>query len=251
MGVRVLLDPALAPALSAAGLSAGRGLFALGGDPESHRVVTVVDLPIAGTVGKFHLKRYRYAGWGQSKGLLGRGTLWGRAPQMAEFKALQWLREHGVPAVRPVAAAAEVRGLRLVGHALLTEHVPGAVDLAARLKDPSDPLRRDRRLRRRLAEILGRAIHRMHAEGFVHRDCFARNVLVRVEEDEPRIWLCDCRRGGPPSWRSGAWHDLAALDGDLKGALPRTDRLRMLTAYLDHGEDPGPAVKRIARLRRG
>jgi Lipopolysaccharide kinase (Kdo/WaaP) family len=249
MGVRVLLDPSLAPALAAAGLSSAPALFRLGGDPAAKSVVAIVDVPVEGTAGRFHVKRYRYDGWGESKGLLGRGTLWGRAPETNEFRALQWLREHGIPAVRPVAAASETRGLRLVAHALLTEHVPGAVDLATRLATPGDPLREDRAVRRRFAEILGRHVHRMHAEGFVHRDCFARNVLVRVDEGEPRLWFLDCRRGGPPSWRHGAWDDLASIDADLRGRLPRADRLRALRAYLDTGEDPGPAVKKIAGLR--
>jgi tRNA A-37 threonylcarbamoyl transferase component Bud32 len=249
MGVRVLLDPRLAPALNAAGLASAPNLFRLGGDPDERRCVTAVDLPVQGTVGRFHVKRYRYDGWGASKGLLGRGTLWGTAPEVAEFKALQGLREHGISAVRPVAAASEARGGRLVAHALVTEHVPGAVDLAKRLATPGDPVREDRAVRRRTAELLGRLLHRMHAEGFVHRDCFARNVLVRVDEDDVRLWLCDCRRGGPPSWRSGTWHDVAALDGDLRGRMPRTDRLRALAAYLDEGADPSAAVRKIASLR--
>jgi tRNA A-37 threonylcarbamoyl transferase component Bud32 len=249
VGVRVLLDPSLAPALAAAGWASADALFRLGGDPEAASCVAAVDAPIEGTVGRFHVKRYRYAGWGESKGLLGRGTLWGRAPEVAEFKALQWLREHGIPAVRPVAAASRSRRGRLVAHALVTEHVPGAVDLATRLRTPGDPVLVDRAVRARLALLLGRTIHRMHSEGFVHRDAFARNVLVRVEDGEPRIWLLDCRRGGPPSWRHGPFVDLAALDSGLRGSLPRADRLRALCAYLDAAEDPGYAVKKIARLR--
>jgi tRNA A-37 threonylcarbamoyl transferase component Bud32 len=249
MGVRVHLDPRLAPALNAAGLASAPRLFRLGGDPESPRWVGVVDLPVEGTVGRFHVKRYRYDSWGKSKGLLGRGTVWGTAPEVAEFKALQWLRENGVSAVKPVAAASETRGLRLVAHALVTEHVPGAIDLARRLETPGDPVREDRALRRRVAELLGRLLHRMHSEGFVHRDCFPRNVLVKVEEGDARLWVCDCRRGGPPSWRRGAGHDLAALGSGLRGRMPRTDRLRALRAYLDTGADPRPALQRVDRLR--
>ncbi len=249
MGIRVLLDPRLAPALNAAGLASAPNLFRLGGDPAAPRHVGVVDLPIEGTVGRFHVKRYRYDGWSGSKGLLGHGTLWGSAPEVSEFKALQWLREHGVSAVRPVAAASETRRGRLVAHALVTEHVPGAVDLAKRLDTPGDPVREDAAVARRLSELLGRLLHRMHVEGFVHRDCFARNVLVKIEEEEVRLWFCDCRRGGPPSWRKGPWHDLAALDGDLQGRLSRSARLRALRAYLDTGADPSWAVKKIATLR--
>ncbi|MFO0932190.1 MAG: lipopolysaccharide kinase InaA family protein [Planctomycetota bacterium] len=231
MGTRLLLDKALAPALASAGLSSADALFRLGGPADATSLVTVVDLPVDGTVGRFHLKRYRYGGWATAKGLLGRGTLFGTAPEVAEFKGLEFLREHGVPAVRPVAAASRTEKGRLVAHALLTEHVPDSIDLAARLATPGDPVRDDVATRRRVAQLIGRHAHRMHSEGFVHRDLFPRNVLVRVDEDGPSVWFCDCRRGGAPSFRWKPDDDLATLELDLRGALSRTDRLRILRAY--------------------
>lgn len=249
MGDRLRMDTALAPALHAAGIGSAAALLALGGDPDARHVVRMLDLPVEGTVGRFHLKRYAYDGWGRSKGLLGRGTLWGSAPCVNEFRRLAEMREHQVPAVRPVAAAARTSGGRLVAHALLTEHVPGTRDLQQRLLDPSDPVRIDRHVRRRVAELIGRSVHQMHAFGLVHRDLYPRNILVRVDEDGPRIWLCDCRRAGPPSWRSGAWNDLATLDTDWRGRFPRGDRLRTLQTYLRPDDDLGEAVKKIAGLR--
>ena len=249
MGDRLLLDPQLAPALHAAGVRNADALLALAGPLDVRSVVTTLDLPVQGTVGRFHLKRYTYAGWGTAKGLLGRGTLWGTAPEVNEFRVLAWLREHQVPAVRPVAAAARTKGGRLVAHALLTEHVPGAVDLQRRLQDPADPLRTSREARRRVAELIGRCLHRVHSFGYVHRDVHARNILVRLDEDGPRIWFLDCRRGGPPSWRSGSWHDLAMLDADWRGRWPRSDRLATLRAYLSDDEGAGPAIAHVARLR--
>jgi tRNA A-37 threonylcarbamoyl transferase component Bud32 len=237
VGSRLLLDKLLAPALAAAGITSAAALLRVGPDPEATSVVAVVDLPVDGTVGRFHLKRYRYAGWATAKGLLGRGTLWGTAPEVAEFRNLSFLREKHVPAVRPVAAASETRRGLLVAHALLTEDVPNAVDLERRLATRGDPVRDDPRVRRRTAELLGRHLHRMHQEGFVHRDLFARNVLVVVEDGEPSVVLCDCRRGGPPSMRAKAVDDLAALDAGLAGRWPRTDRLRALRAYAGRDAD--------------
>jgi tRNA A-37 threonylcarbamoyl transferase component Bud32 len=248
VAIRLLLDKILAPALAAAGLNSAAAIFRLG-DPTADSLVAVVDVPVEGTVGRFHLKRYRYAGWGASKGLLGRGTLWGAPPEIREFKNLEFLREKGVPAVKPIAAASETRRGRLVAHALLTEHVPDSLDLARRLATPGDPVREVPAVRRRTAELIGRHVHRMHQEGFVHRDLFARNVIVRVEEDQPSVWLCDCRRGGPPSLTWKAFHDLATLDGDLKGAMPRTDRLRALSAYAGTDADLGAWVAKVAPLR--
>lgn len=249
MGDRLLLDAALAPALHAAGVRNAEALLALGGPPEDPSVVTTLELPVEGTVGRFHLKRYTYAGWAESKGLLGRGTLWGAAPEVNEFRVLAWMRQNQVPAVRPVAAAARTKGGRLVAHALLTEHVPAAVDLQRRLQDPADPLRTARATRRRVGELIGRCLQRMHSFGYVHRDVFARNILVRLDEDGPRIWFLDCRRGGPPSWRSGSWHDLATLDADWKGRWPRSDRLATLRAYLSEEDAAGPAIAHVAKMR--
>ena len=237
MGVRLLFDKLLAPALASAGLRSADALFRLGGDPELTSLVTVVDVPVDGTVGRFHLKRYRYADWAHSKGLLGRGTLWGTAPELLEFRNLEFLRQKGVSAVRPVAAAAETVSGRLVRHALLTEHVPDTIDLAQRLATPGDPVRDDPATRRRVAELLGRLVHRMHMEAFTHRDLHARNVLVRVHEDGPAVWTCDCRRGGPPSLRWKYIDDLATLDVDLEAAWPRDDRLAVFQAYAGQGED--------------
>ncbi|MFM8979003.1 MAG: lipopolysaccharide kinase InaA family protein [Planctomycetia bacterium] len=254
MGDRLLIDPALAPALHAAGVGTAAQLLALGGDGEAAHVVRMVDLPVAGTVGRFHLKRYAYPTWARSRGLLGRGTLLGSAPCLNEFRRLAEMREHQVPAVRPVVAAARTRGGRLVAHALLTEHVPGTRDLQQRLQDPGDPLCRDRRLRRQVAVMLGSVLHRMHAAALVHRDLYPRNILLRVDPEglhEPRLWLCDCRRAGAPSWRRGTWHDLATLDADWRGRMPRGDRLATLRAYLADDADLGEAVRRVARLRPG
>ncbi len=250
MGLRLHLDKTLAPALASAGLTSADALFRLGGPADATSLVTVVDLPVDGTVGRFHLKRYRYDGWSTAKGLLGRGTLWGTAPEVVEFKGLVFLREHGVPAVRPVAAASRTEKGRLVAHALLTEHVPDTVDLARRLATPGDPVRDDPAVRRRVAQLIGRHVHRMHSEGFVHRDLFPRNVLVRVDEDGPSVWFCDCRRGGPPSFRWKPDDDLATLDLDLKDHLPRTDRMRILRAYAG-GRGLAAWAKRLLARRAG
>jgi hypothetical protein len=249
MATRLLLDKALAPALVAAGFHDASAVLALGGSPEATSLVTEVDLPIDGTVGRFHYKRYRYPTWAKSRGLLGRGTVFGTPPEIREFKNLEFLREKGVPAVRPVAAASLSQGGRLVAHALLTEHVPDAIDLHRRLGTPDDPVAADPVVRRRVAELIGRHVHRMHAEGFVHADLYARNVLVRVDEDGPAVWFCDCRRGGPPSLRRKAVDDFATLDLGLAGRWPRTARVRVIRAYAGPGPGLGAWSRDIARRR--
>ncbi len=247
MGDRVVLDPALAPALSAGGLARAEGLFGLAGPLDRSSVVTEVEIPIPGTVGRFHLKRYAYDSWRRSKGLFGRGTLFGSAPEIQEMKALQWLREHQIPAVRPIAAASRTRRGRLVAHLLLTEHVENARDLAARLRDPMDPLRTDAAARARALGLVAHHLAQMHAEGFVHRDAHPRNVLVRVDEDV-RVWFLDCRRGGT-SGRRGPLGDLATMDLDLEGLVTRTERLRALATYLPLGAPTRKTHEKVAALR--
>lgn len=249
MGSRVVLDKKLSPALAAAGIRSADAILALGGEPEATSLVTTVDLAVEGTVGRFHVKRYRYASWAKSKGLFGRGSVYGMAPEVKEFKNLEFLREKGVGAVRPIAAASVKDGLRLVAHALVTEHVPDAIDLATRLSTPGDPVRDDWKVRARTAVLIGRNIHRMHAEAFCHRDLYARNVLVRVAEDDIGVWFCDCRSGGPPSFGWKYEDDLATLDSDLKGRLPARDRLRVLRAYAGAEGGLGDLVATIAARR--
>lgn len=253
----LLLDPELAEALGRAGIRSAGDLLSLAGTGTERNLGTFVDLAVEGTTGRFYLKRYHYAGWRASKGLLGRGSLWGRAPEIHEYHALRWLRAGGIAAVRPVAAAARTERGRLVGHALLTEAVHGATALDVRLHTPGDLLRESIALRRRLAAVLGATLRRMHDRRFVHRDAHARNVLVRLEDGDVRVWLLDCRRARFPQRThaavarfpgSAALFDLATLDRDLQGVLTRSERRRALGAYLGN-RDAAAALRRIARIR--
>ena len=220
-----LLDPARADTLRAHGLRGADDLFTLGGDPTRHRFGAVVTVWASGVRG--YLKRYHYPGWATARGLVGRGSLWGRAPEINEFQALAWLRANGVPAVRPLAAASRRRRGRLVAHALLTEWVPDSLDLATALRAVDAPLRGDGALLAATLQAIAHALQRMHARGFVHRDCHARNIVMRVEAGGPRIWFLDCRRGGVGGRRPPAY-DLATLAQDLQTLLPPGPCLRAL-----------------------
>ncbi len=243
-----LTDSSLHDAVEAAGLHAPDALYALCPDPEATSWRGEVQVAITGTEGRCYLKCYRYPDWRKSRGLIGRGSLVGTAPEIAEFRALQWLRSHDVPAVRPIAAGSTcVRG-RLVAHALLTEVVPRARNLADCLSDPSHPVRGDGSTLQALLAELGRVVARMHLHGFAHRDLHARNILVRLDAAGPRCWLLDCRRGGPGR-RRGPLHDLASLRRDLlvESAPPLSQSawLRFLGAYLGSGEGVGRLDERV------
>lgn len=222
----------------------------MGPASEPRRYVGFVDVGPGADAARFHLKRYRYATWRESLGLIGRGTFWGTPPEIREFRALRALRGAGIPAVAPAAAAAITRFGRLVAHGLLTHAAPAdARSLEARLRDPADPLLREAPIRRALCRALGDILRRMHALPFAHRDLRARNVLVAPGAGGiPRLWLLDCRRGGPGGFRD-AVADLASLDRDLLGRVSRGDRMAALRAYLGPDGDPGPLVARIATYR--
>jgi len=245
MAETFLTDPALESALRRVGVRAASDLLALGPAAEARRFVGFVDLAVPGTVGQFHLKRYRYDGWGASKGLLGRGTIWGMPPEVRAFHVLGEMRRAGVPAVRPVVACAVRHHGRLVAHALLTEAVPEARDLAAHLRAPKDPLISSPRARRAVAASLGAALARLHGAGMAHRDLHARNILVRLAAASPEVTLLDCRRGGPLR-RGDVVADLARLDRDLVGAFTRRERWAVLCAYA-----PDRARRRALAMRVG
>lgn len=245
MAETLLLDPTLDAALRAAGVRSAQDLLALGDPNEPRRFVGFVELPVEGTAGRFHLKRYRYATWRESRGLLGRGTLWGTPPEINEYRVLSLMRRAGVSAVRPVAAAAMRDGGRLVAHALLTEVVPEARDLAARLADPADPVCASPRLRRAVAVALGAELARMHRAPLVHRDCHARNVLVALEDAGVRVTFLDCRRGGRVRKANDVLRDLATLDRDLQSVLTRGERREALGAYLRAGAGKQGAAKAV------
>lgn len=229
---RFLVDPDLVGALAGAGVAGADDLLALGAAPPGRSLKTRVPLALPGTSGLFHLKRYHYAGWRESRHLLGHGTLFGTPPELREFRALAWLRAHGIPAVRPVAAAALTRRGRLVAHALLTEHVPDAPDLAAHLADPAARLRRDAPARQGALAALGRSLRAMHLLGFAHRDCHLRNVLLRLgPDDRAEVWWLDCRRGGVGGWRRGPEADAALLRRELLAHLGPDELAAFEAAY--------------------
>lgn len=245
-----LLDERLDAQLRAAGIASPDDLFALGGNATSHRYGGFLELDLAGRPFSVYLKRYHYPGWRKSRGLIGRGTLWGTAPEVAEFRALAWLRAHDVRAVRPLAAASRTRGGRLVAHALLTEVIGDARDLATHMRTANDQLRWVPAQRRAALAVLGQTLGRMHRLGFVHRDCHARNILLALEGNagastSARVWLLDCRRGRVGG-RGGPVVDLATLDQDLSPYFSRAERHRALAAYVDElGQ--GPISRALSR----
>jgi len=123
---------------------------------------------------------------------------WRIPERLKEFRNLVRLRREGLHAPRPLAFAEERRFGVMTQHLLLLERVPDARDLSAILADGTltDERRAD------LLFATGRAVGRMHRAGFMHRDLYARNVLVTGEVGRDAvIWFLDCRKGTWSRWQ--------------------------------------------------
>lgn len=147
------------------------------------------------------------------------------------------LLNRDVPTARPLAVLERRAGPFVLDSVLVTEALPGAIDLEAYLRREHE--RRGRRgwaaLKRGLAPLLAAHVRRLAERGFAHRDCKASNVLVRDAGELRLLWidLDGVRRVGRVSTQ--AEHQaLARLHVSLLSlpGLTRTDRVRFLKAYL-------------------
>jgi tRNA A-37 threonylcarbamoyl transferase component Bud32 len=106
--------------------------------------------------------------------------------------------------------------------------------------------------RSRIAVALGRALARMHAAGFEHRDLFAKHILVSDDGAAPRFCILDWQRGRQRhrvSW-SRRCRDLAVLDATLHDALASgRARVRCLRAYLQTTPNAPPLGRLARRIR--
>ncbi|MEX1023601.1 MAG: lipopolysaccharide kinase InaA family protein [Planctomycetota bacterium] len=138
-------------------------------------------------------------------------------PRLAEFSNLEWLRQRGFGAPEPRFAACLVRP-RLAFQGLVTRWIDGA-----RAFETAD-----------LDELarLGAEVGRLHALGFVHRDLFARNLLLAP--DGGWVFL-DAWRGGPRRGLRGPLWDLACLCTDPPQPLEDQRIQAVLAGYLDAG----------------
>ncbi len=101
------------------------------------------------------------------------------------------LLHRDVPTARPLAFVERRLGPLLLDSVLVTEAVPGGVDLETYLKrgagqrTPRDAFRHKRALLERLVWL----IRRLQDSGFCHRDCKASNVLVITQPQLRMLWI--------------------------------------------------------------
>ena len=163
----------------------------------------------------------------------------GRSRVRAEWENLLFFRELGLR-VPPIAAYGE-SGARGV---LITEEVPGAVDLHSLVRQRPELLR-DRTWLAQVMVQVAEVAKRLHAASFAHNDLKWRNILV-VGEVAPKVYLIDCPMGQTwwgPLLAYRKVKDIACLDKVAKYCLNRTARLRFYLLYV--GRDHLTAADKI------
>ncbi len=159
----------------------------------------------------------------------------GKHPLETERRNLLRMAAWDVPAARPVGVAVDRGPLGIFRRAyLLIEEVAGTRSLEAWLEDSEARL--SPAAERQALEDFGRLLARLHEHGYVDRDMHFRNILVREERGRLEFFLIDSPKGRRPwtPWRrrKGFVHDLACLDKHAGRRLTRSQRMRVLRAYL-------------------
>lgn len=170
-----------------------------------------------------------------------------------EYAQAENLAARRIPAVRAVAVAEEMRGLREMCSAVLFDAVPGdALDRAWTARCAARPDLAAGYPRHELTRGLARFIAAFHETGICHRDLYLCHVFTDLAGDAdrpPRLTLIDLARTHRPRLRRLRWvlKDLSQLDCSARQlAASRADRLRFLVAYLGLQPD-APRVRWYVR----
>lgn len=147
------------------------------------------------------------------------------------------LLNRDIPAARPLAVLEKRLGPLVLDSVLLTEAVPGAVDLDAYLRgeftacSPAEW----RVCKRDLGDLLVRLVRQLAERGLAHRDCKAQNLLVVTQPRLNLLWIDmdGLKLVAHPS-QAQQLRALMRLHVSLLDVpgLTRGDRLRFLQAYL-------------------
>lgn len=190
-----------------------------------HRTVYRVVLPGVDV----HVKHYRGEGRDHFRRLF-------RASRgRREFALSTEVARRGVPTLGVVGYA---DGNPLLGHLdswFVTRTLPDAVALLDFLETTLPALAASRRaaLQQRLAEAVGGLLAVQHRAGVCHADLHPGNLLLRLVDDRPELYLIDLdmvRLSGPLDWPA-ARANLVVLDRWFALRWSRTDRRRAWRAY--------------------
>lgn len=162
--------------------------------------------------------------------------LFGPSRSLRGWRLGHALLHRDLPTPRPLAFVERRFGPFTLDSVLLTEAVPGALDLETHLKRehaaraPRDWFRH----KRELCEMLVRHVRRLQERGFWHRDCKAGNILVATQPRLKLFWIdMDGLRLVKRLSRAQQLTPLMRLHVSLLSVpgLTRADRLRFLKSY--------------------
>jgi len=200
------------------------------------RSVVRFSLSQAGGKRNFFLKRHRHPPLGEQ---VREFLRWGRilSGGRREWENLWSLRQLGIATVEPVGFGERRRWGWEMESFLITEELEGAcrltdfIPLRFPLPLPSSLIAQKRRLMNRLASLT----HRMHEEGFFHRDLYLGHFFIKSEEARDfELYLMDLGRLIQPRGRRKRWiiKDLASLNFSAPGRwFSASDRLRFFKQY--------------------
>ncbi len=180
---------------------------------------------------RLFVKRYAYRGaW--------RLRTWLVTPRVRrEFENLEGLARFGLKVPTPVAWGVERRGGLLAESVLVTEAIPGAIDLRDLSVHPErcpfpPP---DARERRTLIEDFARALRRAHDAGWFVHTLFFKNLLLTRGPGGCALWVIDVPFAH--IWRNRLMpgrarvRDFATLAKGALKLLSRSERRRFAVAY--------------------
>ncbi|MBD3647751.1 MAG: protein kinase [Pseudomonadales bacterium] len=173
----------------------------------------------------YYIKAYEQAGRMLRKYI-------GTSRVRAEWQNLQYFRAIGVPTARVVAYGEQTGLPGPRKGVLVTEEIPGTIDLASLVKKENEHLA-DRDWLNCVARRLAGHVRTLHDHHFVHNDLKFRNVLVEFSPD-PQVYIIDCplgRRMHGPFLQRGVVKDLACLDKVAKYHFSKPFRMRFYKQY--------------------
>jgi tRNA A-37 threonylcarbamoyl transferase component Bud32 len=160
------------------------------------------------------------------------------------------LLHRDIPAARPLAVLERRLGPLTVDSLLITEALPGGVDLETLLRRAYAEAGAGQwvQLKRELTPLVARELRRLHENGFEHHDCKASNILVQRYPRPALQWIDmdGIRLAGRRSatFRIRALVRLHVSLMDVPG-LTRTDRVRFLKLYLQRYGAPPDEWRRL------
>ena len=101
------------------------------------------------------------------------------------------LLHRDIATTRPLAVLERRLGPLVLDSLLITEALPGALDLETflRREQAAQSAAGWVRLKRQVCDLLARHVRRLHAAGFEHRDCKASNILVVQHPAPTLLWI--------------------------------------------------------------